>query len=123
MTDFDIKYPSSHNPTRALRPVFDELFAFKIGDHVCLRGELQSVLAEVISGDDHRALKVFTVLKRTVSEHHGGFGLQYTIRGEHSPGSAGRMSFQGPRFEYELAPYSEATRFLKWRDQKNKDAR
>ena len=99
------------NPTAKMKPIFDELFKFKIGEVVAHTHQIATDTAELVVNADRfessamlestkwNAPTPFTIVARWVEECHGGIQIHYSVHGNNSDGKL---------FEFELVPYQEA---------------
>ena len=99
------------NPTDQCRPVFNELFQFKIGDTVSMRYLVDKWKIEAehnpsLSSYNRLASPLlFTVLERRLQECHGGIQMFYLVGGPQD----GNLN----AVEFELVPLSEVEDVLK----------
>jgi len=99
------------NPTEQLRPVFNELFRFKIGDPVSVRAFFEKWKLEFSANPQLKTYErlnsppIVIVLERTVHECHGGIQMQYKVSGTSD------LNVVCP--EFELVSLSEVEEALK----------
>ena len=106
------------NPTPQILPILNELFKFKIGDHVFTRNDLvaHTTQFELHPADSYEKLSVplpLTVTGRRLDECHGGVQMFYVVSGLSSSATGGPVATTFN--EFELIDHQEIVDLIKAR--------
>ena len=107
--------PEPFNPTETLVPVFNETFAFRIGNAVFPRNDFDALKFQFENTKPERYEKPFvpaplTVAGRRFDQCHGGVQMMYLVSGLTTQERGGPISL--PMHEFELVCFSDVQKLV-----------